>query len=315
MKSVFVKITAVAAALLSLLVFGGASYIKWVDCAVSTDVLNKVYNYCVKCYGTDKQFDFHRGIAYIATRNGNRFTSKDSKYFKDMAENNEKGDIAGQYADNKYFKYHEQAYGAVFKNFVGEYVDEGSMDKKFGIKAYFPLARGYWYNDYDDFGQGRSFGFKRKHLGHDIMGGVGTPIVAVEGGTVTELGWNRYGGWRIGITSADTQRYYYYAHLRKDKPFADGMEKGKVVKAGEVIGFLGATGYSDKENVNLKNCAPHLHFGMQLIFDESQKEGNGEIWIDVYSVCKFLSRNRAKTVKNEDGQVKSVGLRLSTDGN
>ena len=29
--------------------------------------------------------------------------------------------------------------------------------------------------------------------------------------------------------------------------------------------------------------APHLHFGLQLIFDESQKEGNGEIWVDLYS--------------------------------
>lgn len=75
------------------------------------------------------------------------------------------------------------------------------------------------------------------------------------------------------------------------------------------MGFLGATGYSDKEDVNLKNCAPHLHFGMQLIFDESQRDGNGEIWIDVYALCKFVSANRAKTVKDENGAVKSVNLR------
>ena len=56
------------------------------------------------------------------------------------------------------------------------------------------------------------------------------------------------------------------------------------------------TGYSDKEDVNLKNCAPHLHFGMQIIFDESQKDGNGEIWIDVYNICRFLSRHRSDGV-------------------
>jgi len=116
--------------------------------------------------------------------------------------------------------------------------------------------------------------------------------MAVEGGTVTELGWNRYGGWRIGITSKDTKRFYYYAHLRKNKPFAEGLAKGSEVRAGQLIGYLGATGYSDKENANMK-CNAHLHFGLQLIFDESQKDCNSEIWIDVYPLVRFLSKNRA----------------------
>ena len=32
---------------------------------------------------------------------------------------------------------------------------------------------------------------------------------------------------------------------------------------------------------------PHLHIGLQLIFDESQVDGNGEIWIDLYSLTRF----------------------------
>ena len=55
---------------------------------------------------------------------------------------------------------------------------------------------------------------------------------------------------------------------------------GKTVKAGDVIGYLGMTGYSSKENVNNINV-PHLHFGLQLIFDEVQKEGTNQIWIDM----------------------------------
>ncbi len=51
------------------------------------------------------------------------------------------------------------------------------------------------------------------------MGSIGTPVIAVEGGVVEALGWNQYGGWRIGIRSFDGQRYYYYAHLRRDHPF------------------------------------------------------------------------------------------------
>ena len=66
------------------------------------------------------------------------------------------------------------------------------------------------------------------------MGQLGTPIVAVEGGVVEAMGWNRYGGWRIGIRSFDNKRYYYYAHLQKDHPFAEGLQVGDTVQAGDL---------------------------------------------------------------------------------
>ena len=53
------------------------------------------------------------------------------------------------------------------------------------------------------------------------------------------------------------------------------------------------TGYSVKENVNNIDV-PHLHFGVQLIFDESQKEGTNQIWIDLYNITKFLSKNKSE---------------------
>ena len=77
-----------------------------------------------------------------------------------------------------------------------------------------PIAKNYSFSHYDDFGASRSYGFKRTHLGNDLMGSIGTPIIAVESGTVEHLGWNQYGGWRVGIRSLDGKRYYYYAHLR-----------------------------------------------------------------------------------------------------
>jgi murein DD-endopeptidase MepM/ murein hydrolase activator NlpD len=130
------------------------------------------------------------------------------------------------------------------------------------------------------------------------MGALGTPIVAVEGGTVEALGWNQYGGWRIGIRSHDRKRYYYYAHLRKDAPYAAGLQEGDEVQAGQVIGFMGRTGYSPKENVNNIETV-HLHFGLQLIFDESQKECNSEIWVDVYQIVRLLDAHRSSVVYNE----------------
>ena len=66
--------------------------------------------------------------------------------------------------------------------------------------------------------------------------------------------------------------------------------------AGDVIGYMGHTGYSTKENVNNIDTV-HLHFGLQLIFDESQKEGNNEIWVDCYDLTRFLYKNRSTVQK------------------
>ena len=169
---------------------------------------------------------------------------------------------------------------------------------KYGLKAFLPLAKNFPYSHYDDFGVSRSYGYRRRHLGHDMMGQTGTPVIAVESGRVEALGWNQYGGWRIGIRSFDGKRYYYYAHLRKDYPYQSNLKEGSLVTAGDVIGYLGHTGYSTTENTN-NIVEPHLHFGLQLIFDESQKEGNNEIWIDCYELIRFLAINRSETVKKE----------------
>ena len=68
------------------------------------------------------------------------------------------------------------------------------------------------------------------------------------------------------------------------------------MQAGDLLGFMGRTGYSDKENVNNIETV-HLHFGMQLVFDESQKECNSEIWVDVYNLVRLLSTHRSSFVK------------------
>ena len=131
-----------------------------------------------------------------------------------------------------------------------------------------------------------------------MMGSVGTPIVAVESGYVEACGWNQYGGWRIGIRSFDGKRYYYYAHLRRGHPYNDIYE-GKQITAGEVIGYLGMTGYSTKEDTNNIDT-PHLHFGLQLIFDKSQKDGTNQIWLDLYEYTIFLSRLRSEVYYDKE---------------
>ena len=202
----------------------------------------------------------------------------------------------------QYYPYYKESFQAVLGGLLGNYAIEvdGELRPTYGLKAFSPIAAGYHYTHCDDFGNRRTFGFARKHLGHDMMGTLGTPIVAVESGIVEAMGWNRYGGWRIGIRSSDNKRYYYYAHLQKDHPFADRLEIGDVVQAGDLIGFMGRTGYSDKENTNNIETV-HLHFGIQLVFEESQKECLSEIWIDVYDIVRLLASHRSSLTKTSEG--------------
>ena len=256
-------------------------FIKWIDFNVPHEVIKKAQ----KNHGENS--NVFEVLAYVALRNANSFNVKsDVARITRLMQEIEKGDtsIIDKVRDNKYFKHYLESYRAILGGIICE-----ESGKTIG---YHPIAKGHWYTCGDDFGNSRSYGFKRKHLGHDIYGSVGAPLVAVEGGTITELGWNRYGGWRVGIRSECTKRYYYYAHLRKDKPFAEGLKKGDMVEAGQLIGYLGRTGYSRKENVNMKEAKPHLHFGLQIIFDKSQEDGAGEIWVDLHAICRVLSAKR-----------------------
>lgn len=249
-------------------------------------------------------------LSYLGAKYGGDFSKYKGKELKTLVETlqSKKETIATLTENMKYYNYYYEAYSAVLGGLVGEYeiqvpdetnTEEKVWVKKYGLKGFSPISKSYEYCDYDDFGVSRTYGFKRNHLGHDMMGQTGTPIIAVESGYVEILGWNQYGGWRIGIRSFDKKRYYYYAHLRQNFPYNKSLKEGSVVQAGDVIGYMGHTGYSTKENVN-NITTTHLHFGLQLIFDESQKECNNEIWIDCYALTKFLYKNRCETVKNQE---------------
>lgn len=265
-----------------------AKYIKWVDFNVSYEALRDAMELDIETFEQDLHLPWVESLAYLACINGGNFSGYRAAALEDFAEKRLAGSsIDDLTKDFKVYDYYYQAYSAVIGGMLG-FREDGT----YGLTAFSPVAEGYWYTESDDFGNGRSYGFARKHLGHDMFCSVGTPIASVEDGKIEALGWNQYGGWRIGVRSSDGQRYYYYAHLRKDAPFAKGLKIGDSVKAGQIIGYSGQSGYSIKENVNNINV-PHLHFGMQLIFDESQKECLSEIWINTYPLIRLLSKHRA----------------------
>ena len=286
---------------LTLVIPVRADVIRWVDFQVPYESLKFALDRDVATFEQEKHLDWIDILSVAACRTGGKCGLTSVKKAADeLSYDKSPEELLGSLY--KYYDYYRRSFDAALGGLVGAYAIEvnGQWKQHYGLKAFSPIAAGYGYSHCSDFGVSRSFGFKRKHLGNDLMGGLGTPIVAVEGGVVEALGWNRYGGWRIGIRSFDSKRYYYYAHLQKDHPFAKDLEVGDIVHAGDLIGFMGRTGYSDRENVNNIETV-HLHFGMQLIFDESQKECNSEIWINVYDIVRLLSEHRSSVVKTADG--------------
>lgn len=278
-----------------------AETIRWVDFGVPYESLKYAMDVDIETFDKENHISWIDILALAGCRTGGKCgLASVKKAAKELCGDRSPEELLGDLY--KYYDYYHNAYSGVLGGLLGSYAIEvdGQWNPQYGLKGFSPIAAGYGYSHCSDFGNSRSFGFARKHLGNDLMGGQGTPIIAVEGGVVEAMGWNRYGGWRVGIRSFDSKRYYYYAHLQKDKPFADGLEVGDMVQAGDLIGFMGRTGYSDKENVNNIQTV-HLHFGLQLVFEESQKECNSEIWIDVYNIVRLLNSHRSSVQKTADG--------------
>lgn len=280
-------------------------FIKWVDFQVSYEALNEAYRADLRFHEAGYAVSWIDLLAIAAAKSGGSFGKKETEEIEKLAEQllQRETTLEKITADLQYYSYYKEAYSAVLSGMVGEYTLEETDEqgivtktKGYGLKAFSPIAKGFPYEDYDDFGASRTYGYNRPHLGHDMMGQTGTPIIAVESGIVECLGWNQYGGWRIGIRSFDRKRYYYYAHLRQNYPYAEDLREGDRVAAGQVIGYLGHTGYSATENVNNIEI-PHLHFGLELIFDESQKDSDNEIWIDCYALVRFLHQNQSPVRK------------------
>lgn len=279
------------------------NFIKWIDFNVTSEAMNLTSKLDIDSHNSNSEIKYNwiELLSYLACKCGGDFDNFKKSDLDKLVEKLQNGETIEELTkDLKYYNYYYEAYSAILSNFIGNYSietpnenGETTFTKKYGIKVFLPIAKNYSFSHYDDFGKSRSYGFQRTHLGNDLMGNIGTPIVAVESGVIEHLGWNQYGGWRIGIRSFDTKRYYYYAHLRKDHPYSENLQEGDTVKAGDVVGYLGMTGYSIKENVNNINV-PHLHFGMQLIFDESQVDSPNEIWINVYEIIEFLKQNRSE---------------------
>ncbi len=110
------------------------------------------------------------------------------------------------------------------------------------------IVRGDLRDDYDDPRPGG-----RTHEALDILAPRGTPVVAVEDGTIASLDPSQGGGGIVVYQYDPSGEFaYYYAHL---EGYADGLKEGQAIERGEILGYVGTSG-------NAPPDVPHLHFAI-----------------------------------------------------
>ena len=93
-------------------------------------------------------------------------------------------------------------------------------------------------------------GYSKMHRGVDFSAKRGTPIMAAGDGRVSFAGRNGSFGRFVEIKHLNNYSTRY-AHLYK---YAKGIKKGKIVKQGDIIGYVGTSG---------RSTGPHLHYEVQ----------------------------------------------------
>jgi len=149
--------------------------------------------------------------------------------------------------------YHNDRSVKRIKQFAQIYRTFGTLDLHQHVFI-LPLGGDYSYRS--TWGAARSYGGYRIHEGTDLFAHYGMPVRSATYGIIEVMGWNRYGGWRVGIRDLNNV-YHYFAHL---SGFNKQFKEGDVVKPGDVIGWVGSSGYG-KPGTQGK-FPPHLHYGL-----------------------------------------------------
>lgn len=143
-------------------------YIRWVDFDVPTEALTTAMHFDIDSQGQELELDWIEILALAATRNGSGKLS--SSQVKKAAEDLRTGQPISEIlkGQTKYYDYYYEAYEAVLGGLLGSYAiraPEGEWKATYGLKAFCPVAAGWGFSHCQDFGNSRSFGFARKHLG------------------------------------------------------------------------------------------------------------------------------------------------------
>ncbi len=179
-------------------------YIKWFEFNVSYEVLDKTSKLDINSHQKNEEIKYNwiELISYLACKYGNNFSKFKQSDLDKLVNDLKNGESMENLTKNmKLYSYYFEGYDSVLHEFIGEYqletktssttiensIIEKQFEDKYDIKAFSPIAKNYSYSHYDDFGASRSYGYKRLHFGNDLMGSIGTPIIAVESGIVEAI--------------------------------------------------------------------------------------------------------------------------------
>jgi murein DD-endopeptidase MepM/ murein hydrolase activator NlpD len=169
-------------------------------------------------------------VFYAGEDEGSAATDKNDVLFASLT-------VGGE--TKKYYRFQTPDDGVV------DYYDEtGKSAKKFLVRK--PVNEAIMRSG---FGGRRHpiLGYVRMHTGVDWATAYGTPIFAAGNGVIEKAGWE--GGYGKYVRLKHSNGYETaYGHM---SAFAKGMEIGKRVRQGQVIGFVGSTGES---------TGPHVHY-------------------------------------------------------
>ena len=170
---------------------------------------------------------------------------------------------------NTYVEYTE----AIWEDVMYFPVPESTTDEKMGV-----TFTNSWMSE-------RTYGGRRGHEGTDIMATENVagvyPIISMTDGIVRSKGWLEKGGYRIGV-EAPSGADFYYAHLNS---YAS-VEIGDTIRAGDLLGFMGDTGYGPEGTTG--KFPVHLHVGI-YIYPEEQ-----EMSVNPYWILRYLENKKVK---------------------
>ena len=156
------------------------------------------------------------------------FIKSGSILFAHMSVNNREI-ILYKFGDDKNYGYFDINGKSVEKALMKTPINGARLSSSFGMRKH-PIL-----------------GFNKMHRGTDFAAKTGTPIMASGSGTIMLAKWCAGGGNCVKIKHNSTYETIY-AHMQT---FAKGVRKGRKVKQGQIIGYVGSTGMS---------TGPHLHY-------------------------------------------------------
>ena len=194
------------------------------------------------------------------------FIKSGSILFAHMSVNNRKI-ILYKFGDDKNYGYFDINGKSVEKAFMKTPINGARLSSSFGMRKH-PIL-----------------GFNKMHRGTDFAAKAGTPIMASGSGTIMLAKWCGGGGNCVKIKHNSTYETIY-AHMQT---FAKGIRKGRKVKQGQIIGYVGSTGMS---------TGPHLHYEVII----NGKKANSQT----------LNLPSGKVLKNNERQLFEIH-RIKTD--